>query len=157
MSSGITGGDDRFQDAAGAMGEGADTGLEENTSPGVEERRITTSEDRSLLSPDCQPQLSVDDCAVGLADAGHDYSFLPGMVSDALYRPSVIYGVDVFYFELLSSFAEGTVSEKLAAISALFAFIDGSGNRADDHEYARRAGSAGGQADGLCAHSQVSG
>src|SRR5271157_2558304 len=155
MSGRVAGGDDRIQDAAGALGEGVDPGLQENTSQGVRERRIAARENRSLLSPDGQPQLSADDRAFRFADARHDYSLLSGMVPDALYRPAPVHGFDVLHFQLLSGFAEGTVSEKLAAIAALPATVDGSGNRADDHEYACRARGAGRQADRLRPHSQV--
>ena len=35
------------------------------------------------------------------------------------------------------------------------AAVDGAWNRADDHQHARRAGSAGRQADRFCAHSEI--
>src|SRR5208282_1039441 len=101
------------------------------------------------------PQLSTDDRALGLADARHDYSLLSGMVPDALYRPAPVHGFDILHFQLLPGFAERIVSEKLAAIAALPALVDGFGNRADGHEYACRAGSACRQADRLRSHSQV--
>src|ERR1700686_2081826 len=95
MSGRVAGGDDRIQDAAGALGQGVDPGLQENTPQGARERRISSREDRGLLSPDGEPQLSADDRAVGFTDACNDYSLLPGMVPDALYRPAPVYGVDV--------------------------------------------------------------
>src|ERR1700674_1454071 len=89
----VAGRNDRIQDAAGALGQGVDPGFEENTPPGVSERRISIRENRSLLSSNGEPQLSADDRALGLYDARHDYSLLPGMVPDALYRPAPVHGV----------------------------------------------------------------
>src|SRR6266478_6098423 len=145
----VAGGDDCIQDAAGALGQGVDPGFQENTPTDVSEQRISIRENRSLLSSNGEPQLSADDRALGLYDARHDYSLLPGMVPDALYRPAPVHGFDVLDFQLLSGFAEGTISETLAAIAALPAAIDGSRNRADGHQYACRARSAGRQADRL--------
>src|SRR5271170_7298622 len=127
-------GNDRLQDAAGALGQGVDPGLEENTSAGAEERRIAAPENRSRVSPDRQPQLSADDRALGFADARHDHSLLPGMVPDALHRPAPVHGVDVLHFQFLSGFAERIVSKKLAAIAALPALADVAGNWPDGHE-----------------------
>src|SRR4029077_5299131 len=155
MSRRVAGGDDRIQDAAGALGQGFDPGLKENTPPGISEQRISFRENRSLLPPDGEPQLSADDRVFGFVDARHDYSFLPGMVPDALHRPAPVYGFDILHFQLLSGFAKGTVSEELAAIAALPAIVNGSGNRADDHEYACRDRSAGRQADRLRPYAQV--
>src|SRR5260370_15035182 len=155
MSGRVGGGDDRIQDAAGALGQGFDPSLEENTSQGVSEQRISIRENRSLLSPDGEPQLSADDRAFSFADARHDYSLLPGMVPDALHRPAPIHGFHVLHFQLLSGFTEGTVSETMAAIAALPAIINGSGNRADDHQYACRARGADRQPDRLRPYSQV--
>src|SRR5437016_3762218 len=157
MSGRVARGDDCTQDAAGALGQGVDPGLEENTPPGASEQRISIREDRSLLSPDGQPQLSADDRAFGFADARHDYSLLSGMVPDALYRSAPVHGFDVLHFQLLSGFAKGTVSEKLAAIAPLPAIVNGSGNRADSNQYACRARSADRQADCLRPYSQVPG
>src|ERR1039458_500341 len=153
----VASGDDRVQDAAGALGQGADSSLQENTSQSIRKQLIAAPEDRSRVSPDGQPQLSADDRAFGLAVARHDYSLLPGMVPDALHRPALVHGFDVLHFQLLPGFAEGIVSEKLAAIAALLATLDVPRNRIDSHEYARRVGSAGRQADLLRAHSQVPG
>src|ERR1700726_3446137 len=155
MSGRVAGGNDRIQDAAGALGQGFDSGLEENTSQGVSEQRISIRENRSLLSSDGEPQLSADDRAFRFADARHDYSLLPGMVPDALHRPAPVHGFDILHFQLLSCFAKGTVSEKVAAIAALPAIINGFGNRADGHEYACRARSADRQANPLRPYSEV--
>src|SRR6267378_1983288 len=132
----VTGGDDRIQDAAGTVGQRVDSGFQEDTSSGAGERCAPSRENRSLLSPDSKPQLSADDRAFRFADARHDYSFLPGMVPNALHRPAPVHGFDLLHFQFLSGFAKGTVSETLAAIAALPATIDGSRNRADGHQYA---------------------
>src|ERR1700674_1689747 len=151
----VAGRDDRIQDAAGALGQGFDSGLEENTSQGVSEQRISIRENRSLLSSNGEPQLSADDRAFRFADARHDHSLLPGMVPDALHRPAPVHGFDVLHFQLLSGFAEGAVSETLATIFALPAAVNGSGNRADDYAYPCRARTAGRQANRLRSYSQV--
>src|SRR5271163_1574573 len=156
MSSRAAGGDDRIQNAAGALGQGTDPGLQENTAQSTKERRTASRENRSLLSPDRQPQLSTDDRALGLADACHDYSFLSGMVPDALHRPPIVHGIHVLDFELLSGLAKRTVPKKLAAIASLLASANGSRNWADHHQHARRSGSARRQADRFRPHSQVS-
>src|SRR5712692_11669467 len=102
------GGDDRIQDATGTLGQGVDSGLQEDTPQGACERRLAKGENRSVVSPDRQLQLSAHDRALGFAVAGHDYSLLSGMVSDALYRPAPVHGFDVLHFQLLSGFAKGT-------------------------------------------------
>src|SRR5271163_4965573 len=83
-------GNDRIQDTAGALGQGIDPGLEENTAPCAKERRLAARENRGCLSLNRQPQLSADDRALGLADARHDHSLLPGMVPDAVHRPAPV-------------------------------------------------------------------
>src|ERR1700746_2164487 len=108
MSGRVAGGDDRGQDAAGALGQGVYPGFQENTPQSARERRISIRENRSLLSSNGEPQLSADDLAFRFVDARHDYSLLPGMVSDALHRPAPVHGFDVLHFQLLSGFAEGT-------------------------------------------------
>src|SRR6267378_3614996 len=151
----VTGGDDRIQDAAGTVGQRVDSGFQEDTSSGAGERRTPSRENRSLLSPDSKPQLSADDRPFRFADARHDYSVLSGVVPDALHRPAPVHGFDVLHFQLLPGFAKGTVSETLVAIAALPAIVDGSGNRADNHQYPCRARSISRQADCLRPYSQV--
>src|SRR5258708_19259287 len=155
MSRRVGGGDDRIQAPAGALGRGFDPGFQENPPKGGGRRRSSIRKNGGLFSPDGKPQLSADDRAFRFADASHDYSLLPGMVPDALHRPAPVHGFDVLHFQFLSGFAEGTVSETLAAIAPLPAIIDGSGNRADGHQYACRARSPGRQADRLRPYSEV--
>jgi hypothetical protein len=83
--------------------------------PRVLKSDVPPRENRSLVSPDGQSQLSADDRALGAADARHDHPLLPGMVPDALHRPAPVHGVDIFHFQLLSGFAKRAVSETLAA------------------------------------------
>src|SRR5208283_3396634 len=125
MSGGTAGRDDGLQNPAGALGKGLDSGLEEDTPASLEERRFAPPENRSLVSPDGQPQLSADDRALGFAHACHDHSFLPGMVPDAVYRPSPLHGFDVFDFQLLSGFAERTFSKELVSVAVVPAFTHG--------------------------------
>ena len=110
-------------------------------------QRFAAREDRSLVSPDRQPQLSADDCAEHAADAGHDYSFVPGLVSDAHHRPAAVHGVNVFHLQLLPGVPEELFPEIVAANFALFACADGSGHRADDHQQQGGDRGAGGTSD----------
>src|SRR5271155_3500136 len=133
----IAGGDDRVQNTAGALGEGVDTGLEEDFAKSTVERRPASRESRSLLSPDGESQLSPDDCSLRFVDAGHDHSLLSGMVSDAVHRSASIHGLDVFDFQFLSRLAKGIVPENLAPIAALSTLTHVVRNRINDHEYTR--------------------
>src|SRR5579862_828193 len=142
-------GNDRVQNAAGAVGEGTDSGLEENPATRAQKRRAATREDRGVLSPHREPQLSADDRAFGAADAGDDHPLLSGMVPDALHRLAAVHGVDIFDFKFLSGLAKGIVPQELAPSASLPTAADGFGHWPDDHEHARRARSAGRQADGL--------
>ncbi len=75
--------------------------------------RAAARQNRGLVSPDGESQLSIDDRAFRPAVAGDDYSLLSGMVSDALHRLTPVHGFDIFHIQLLSGFAEGVVSEAL--------------------------------------------
>src|SRR5580700_8568172 len=105
MPGGVAGGDDCIQDATGALGQGADPDRKENSAARAAQRCAAAYQDRSLVSPDREPQLSADDCAFRAAIAGHDHPLLSGMVSDALHRLSAVHGVDVFHFELIPDVA----------------------------------------------------
>ena len=87
----------------------------ENSAARAAQRRAAAHQDRSLVSPDGEHQLSADDYAFGAAASGDDHPLLSGMVPDALHRPAAIHGVDVFHFEFLSGLAARTVSPELAA------------------------------------------
>ena len=150
------GGDDRVQDAAGALGQGPDSDGKEDSAAGAAERRAAAHQDRGLVSPDGEHELSADDHAVGAAAAGHDHSLLSGLVPDALHRPAAVHGVDVFDFKLLSGLAARTVSAKLASGAALSAISDGAGDRPDDHQHESRDRSADRQEERVCAHAEVS-
>src|SRR5271155_571030 len=139
MSSRIAGGDDGVQDTTGALGQGTDSSIQENSPEGACKRRASRGEDRSVLPPDREPQLSADDYPIGFADARHDHSLLSGMVSDALHRPAAVHGLDVLHLKLLPGFAKGIVSQEMATIPAVSAAADGIGNWADNYEYASRA------------------
>src|SRR5580693_3910819 len=111
VSCGIAGGDDCIQNPAGALGQGTDPDGKEDSAASAAQRCAAAHQDRSLVSPDCEPQLSADDCALGADVAGYDHPLLSGMVSDALHRPAALYGVNVFYFEFLSGFTARTLSQ----------------------------------------------
>src|SRR5438445_6665890 len=113
--------DDSFQDPAGALGEGPDTNRKEDSSSRPAERRSTPYQNRSLVSPDGEHQLSPDDYAFRAPAARHDHSLLSGMVSDALHRPAAVHGFDVFDLKLLSVVAVRTFPPELATLASLSA------------------------------------
>ena len=76
---------DGIQDAAGAVGEGADSGRQENPAAGIQQRRTAADQGGGVVSPDGESQLSAHDRAFGAADAGDDHPLLSGMVPDALH------------------------------------------------------------------------
>ena len=119
------------------------------------QRRSAAHQDRSLVPPDGEHQLSADDHAFGAAASRDDHPLLPGLVSDALHRPATFHGVDLFDFQLLFGFAARTVSPQLAARPFVSAISDGSGNRLDDHEYEGRPRSAGWKRKRIRAHAQI--
>src|SRR3954469_411640 len=96
--------DDGIQDAAGAMGERANSNRKEDPAARAQERCPTAYEDRSLVSPDGQYQLPIDDHAFRAAAACHDHPFLPRVVSDVVHRSAAVYGVNVLHLQLLSGF-----------------------------------------------------
>src|ERR1700678_212007 len=98
----VTGGDDRIQDPAGTLGQGTDSDWKENLAACDAQRCAAAYQDRSLVSPDREPELSADDCAFGTDVAGDDHPLLSGMVSDALHRPAAVHGLDIFNFKFLS-------------------------------------------------------
>src|ERR1700685_4078877 len=133
MPRGTAGRDDRLQNPASALGQGSDSGLEKNSAQSFCERRLAPPKSRSLVSPDGQPQLSADDRAVRAFASRHGHSLLSGMVPDALHRPAAVHGVDVFHLQLLSGFAKGIISQKLAAFVALSSAAHGPGDWPDYH------------------------
>src|SRR5580692_12912852 len=106
----IAGGDDCIQNPAGALGEGTDPDGKEDSAASAAQRCAAAHQDRSLVSPDCEPQLSADDCALGADVARDDHPLLSGMVSDAIHRFAAVHGFNVLYFELLPGFAARTLS-----------------------------------------------
>ena len=106
-------------------------------------QRVAPREDRSLVSPDRQHQLSADDRALDAAAAGDGDPLLSGMVSDAVHRHPTVSGVDVFHLQLLPGVAEGAVSQDLVSHIPLPACADGARHRLDAHQHQSRAGSAG--------------
>src|SRR5579862_8556799 len=89
-------GDDCIQDAAGALGERPDSDGEKDSATGTAQRCSVAYQDRGLVSPDGELELSADDYAFGIAAAGHGHSLLSGLVSDAIHRLAPVHGVDVF-------------------------------------------------------------
>src|SRR6266581_3287416 len=155
MSRRVAGGDDSVQNAAGAVGQGADSNREKDSAARVAQRCPFAYEGRGLVPPNGKYQLSVDDHAFGAAAPGDDHSVLPGLVSDALHRLALVYGVDVFDFEFLSGIAARTVSSQLAARVVVPAVSDGARNRTDHHEYQSGPGSARGQGKRFRANPEV--
>ena len=88
--------------------------------------------------------------------AGHDYSLLSGLVSDAVHRPAAVHGFDVFDFEFLPGLAARVVSGQMVPRAAVSSVSDGAGHRPHCHQHARGAGSAGGETIRVCADSEIS-
>ena len=153
----ITGGNDGFQDPAGALGKRPDPNLQENPAPRAEKRCAGSGEARGLVSPDSESQLPADDRVVGASVASHGYSLLPGMVSDDVHRSPVIFGVDVLHLELLPGVPEGIISQDLAACSALSPLSDGARHWFDSHQHLRGAGSSRRQAERIRPHTEIPG
>ena len=86
------------------------------------------NQDRSILSSDRKYFLSIDDCALVLAAAGHDRPVQPGLVSDALYRPASMAGFDGVGFNLLFDCAKRALSG-LEGSPEVSAVPDVGGNR----------------------------
>ncbi len=93
--------------------------------------------------------------AVGTPASGHDYSFLPRLVSDALHRFAIIHGVDIFDFEFLPGIPARTVSAALAAGTGVPSFSDGARNWADDHQHQSGTRSSGRQGKCVRAYAEV--
>src|SRR5271170_2695670 len=106
-------GNDRVQNPAGALGQGTDSNWKENSAARAAQRRTAAHQNRSLVSPDREPQLSAHDRALGSDVARDDHPLLSGMVSDALHRSAAVHGFDVFDFEFLPCLAAGAFSQKL--------------------------------------------
>src|SRR5579864_4336486 len=111
VSGGVAGGDDGIQDAAGALGQGADPDGEENSAAGAAQRCAVPYQGGGVVSPDGEPELSADGDAFGAAAAGDDHPLLSGLVSDAVYRPAAVCGLDVFHLQLLSGLATRAFSQ----------------------------------------------
>src|SRR5579863_9969213 len=118
MPGGVARRDDRVQNAAGALGQRVDADREENPAEGPAQRCPAAYQDRSLVSPDGEHQLSADDHAFRSSASRDDHSLLPGLVPDALYRPTVVHGIDLLHFKLLPGLAARTLPPKLASRAA---------------------------------------
>src|ERR1700744_4204206 len=103
---------DGLQNAAGTLGQGADSNIEKNSAEGLRERCAVPHQARSLVSPDGEYQLSVDGCAFDAADAGHGHPLLSGMVPDAADRSPALHGVHFFDFIVLPGLAKRTLPPK---------------------------------------------
>ena len=105
MSGRVAGGDDRVQNPAGAMGEGADPDRKENFAASAEKRSTVSGEAGGLVSPHREYELSADGGAFGAAAAGHGDPVLPGLVSDVVYRYPTFSGFYFFDFKFLPGVA----------------------------------------------------
>src|SRR6185369_8530228 len=119
------------------LGERIDSDRQKDSAKSAQERSAISCKAGGLLSPDGEPQLPLDDRALGAAASGHDYPLLSGLVSDALHRFAAVSGVNLLDFQLLSGFAARTVSQNLAARASLSAIFDGARGWPDDHQHAR--------------------
>ena len=101
-------------------------------------RRLAAREDRGLVPPDGQHQLSADDRAQHAAAAGHDHPLLPGLVSDAVHRPAAVPGLDVLHLQLLPGLAERAFPQVVVANVPVSAAADGSRHRPHHHQHQGR-------------------
>ena len=106
-------------------------------------------------APDAEHFLSADDRGFGADAAGDDRALLHGRVADGVPRSAADRGVVLVDFAVLRDRAAGAVSQELEALDPDAADADGGGRGADDHQYARGAGSAVRRADRLRAHAEV--
>ena len=109
--------------------------LEERLAESVGRPGVAAREGRGLVPPDGQYQLSADDCPQRPPDAGHDFALLSGLVSDALHRPALVHGLNVFDFEFLSRIAKRALPKNLASDISLLTAINGTRHRAYCHQY----------------------
>src|SRR5215467_14808921 len=100
-----TGRNDGIQNAAGPLGQRADSNRKKNFAPGSQERSAVPRETRSLVPPHGKFELSAYGGAVGTVAARDGDSLLPGLVSDAVHRSAIISCVDFFHFQFLFSFS----------------------------------------------------
>ena len=97
-------------------------------------KRQPQGENRSLVPPYGQPQLSADDFAFRAAAAGDGHPLLPGMVPDALHRRAPVHGLHVLDLEFLPGLAKGAVPAALVANVPLPALPDGARDWPDHHQ-----------------------
>src|SRR5712664_2060008 len=155
MSGGIAGRDDGLQDPAGAVGERVDSDGKEDSAARAQKSCSVAHQDRSVVSPDGESQLSADDHALGAAAAGDGHPLLSGMVSDAVQRPAAVHGLDVFHLQFLPGLAAGAFPSKLAAGVFVSAVSDGTWDWTDHYEHEGGDRSAHRKAKRVCAHAEV--
>src|SRR5262249_50258852 len=109
-----------------------------------------------VLSPQREPELSADDRALHLADAGDDYPLLRRLVPDAGDRSAALSGVHLLHLQFLPSFTKGIVPTPLATHVPLPSLSHGAGHRAYTHQYARGHRGPAGREVAFQSHSQIS-
>ncbi len=96
-------GDERFQVAAGALGQGLDANGEKDPAAGDARKPSYGSKGRSFLPSDRKHQLSADDFHVHDSAAGDDRALLSGLVSGAGDRSAVVFSLNLLHFFVLPS------------------------------------------------------
>src|SRR5438477_6391006 len=86
LSRRASGGNEFFQESAGALGKGPDTDRDQIVASDHEEQIVLEDQDGGVLSSHSEYRLSVDDCAFVSFAAGDDCAIQSGLVSDAVYR-----------------------------------------------------------------------
>ncbi len=116
---------------------------------------LASHQNRSLVSPDGESQLSPDDRALGALLPAMIIRFYQGWFQ-MLYIDLPLFMASTFSdFQLLPGVAKRTFPEELAARAALSAISDGARHRPDHHQHQGGHGSADRQADRICAHAEI--
>ena len=137
------------------MGKGTDPNGKKDSAASLAQRCSFAQQDRGLVPPNGESELSAHDYAFGLAASGDDHSLLSRLVSDVVHRLAVVHGIDIFDFQLLPRIAARIISAKLASRSHIFAVPHGARNRPQHHQHQGCARGAYRQRERICANAQI--
>src|SRR5262249_10681893 len=123
------------------MGQGFNPNSNQIASAHHAEQTALEDQSRSVLPPHSKYFLSIDDHLIVPSPARNDRSLQPGLVPDAVYRPSALVGVDCLRVHVLSDLAKGALS-RLACSAEVLALPDVRGNRFVREQFKGGNGSA---------------
>src|ERR1700722_19292794 len=110
-----SGGHERFQGAAGPLGQGVDANGEKNSAESFSSQRSLAYQGGSVFSSHGKHFVSTDDHSLHDVVARHDRAFLSRVVSDVVDRPAAVFGVDVLDFQFLFSCTTRAAAENVVA------------------------------------------